>query len=95
MVRTYVLVQTEIGKAAAMAAEIAAVQGVVRADDVTGPYDVIVTAEATSVELLGQIVARIQAIEGITRTHACPALKDHRPRDWGHVDLGPSAGSDG
>lgn len=89
MVRTYVLVQVAIGKAAAMAAEIDLIQGVVRSDDVTGPYDVIVTAEAESVDLLGQIVARIQAIEGITRTHACPVLRSHHPKDGGQADLNP------
>lgn len=91
MLRTYVLVQTSLGRAATAAAEVSEIQGVVRSDDVTGPYDVIVTAEAERVDLLGQIVARIQAVEGITRAHACPALNGHRHRSGGHVDLDPSA----
>ena len=45
------------------------------AEDVTGPYDVIVRAEADSVDDLGRlVVARIQAIEGITRTLTCPVV---------------------
>ena len=46
-----------------------------RAEDVTGPYDVIVRAEAKTVDELGKlVVARIQAVEGITRTLTCPVV---------------------
>ena len=49
--------------------------GVTEAEDVTGPYDVIVRAEATTVDELGKlVVARIQAVEGITRTLTCPVV---------------------
>jgi DNA-binding Lrp family transcriptional regulator len=74
-VRAYVLIQTEVGKAAAVAAEIGALDGIVSADDVTGPYDVIATAEADSVDDLGKmVVSRVQMIEGITRTLTCPVV---------------------
>jgi len=76
VVQTYILIQTEVGKAAAVAAEISSVKGVVAAEDVTGPYDVIVRAEAESVDELGQlVVAKIQGIIGITRTLTCPVVK--------------------
>jgi len=72
MVHAYVLIQTEVGKAAAVAAEVRSVQGVTEAEDVTGPYDVIVRAEAETVDDLGKlVVARIQSVEGITRTLTC------------------------
>ncbi|HET6965722.1 MAG TPA: Lrp/AsnC ligand binding domain-containing protein [Acidimicrobiales bacterium] len=72
----YVLIQTEVGKAASVAALVRDIPGVVAADDVTGPYDVIVRADATSVDELGQmIVSRLQMIEGITRTLTCPVVK--------------------
>ncbi|WP_209648355.1 Lrp/AsnC ligand binding domain-containing protein [Kibdelosporangium banguiense] len=75
MVHAYILIQTEVGKAAAVAAEIAEIQGVTTAEDVTGPYDVIVKAEADNVDLLGQlVVARIQNVDGITRTLTCPVV---------------------
>jgi DNA-binding Lrp family transcriptional regulator len=75
MVHAYVLIQTEVGKAAAVAAEVRAVQGVTEAEDVTGPYDVIVRAEAETVDDLGKlVVARIQSVEGITRTLTCPVV---------------------
>jgi DNA-binding Lrp family transcriptional regulator len=42
---------------------------------VTGPYDVIVKAEAANVDELGRmVVSRIQAIDGITRTLTCPIV---------------------
>ena len=44
-------------------------------EDVTGPYDVIVRAEADSVDELGRmVVSRLQRIEGITRTLTCPVV---------------------
>jgi DNA-binding Lrp family transcriptional regulator len=45
------------------------------AEAVTGPYDVIVQAEAPSMNDLGRMVVRdIQQIEGITRTITCPVV---------------------
>ncbi|WP_248958178.1 Lrp/AsnC family transcriptional regulator [Sphaerisporangium perillae] len=75
MVQAYILIQTEVGKAAEVATAIAGIQGVTRAEDVTGPYDVIVRAEADNVDDLGKlVVAQIQAVEGITRTLTCPIV---------------------
>ncbi len=74
-VQAYILIQTEVGKAAAVAAAIADLEGVAQAEDVTGPYDVIVRAEAQSVDELGKlVVARIQGVQGITRTLTCPVV---------------------
>ncbi|HEY2723574.1 MAG TPA: Lrp/AsnC ligand binding domain-containing protein [Pseudonocardiaceae bacterium] len=75
MVQAYILIQTEVGKAAAVAAAVAGLPGVTSAEDVTGPYDVIVRAEATDVDQLGQlVVARVQNVAGITRTLTCPVV---------------------
>ena len=75
MVQAYILIQTEVGKAAEVASHIAGVTGVKLAEDVTGPYDVIVRAEARNVDELGRlVVAQIQAVEGITRTLTCPIV---------------------
>ena len=74
-VNAYVLVQTEVGKAAEVAKQIATIDGVVSAEDVTGPYDVIARAEAKSVDELGKlVVGKVQRIEGITRTVTCPVV---------------------
>ncbi|MGW5648082.1 Lrp/AsnC ligand binding domain-containing protein [Saccharopolyspora sp. NPDC003752] len=75
MVQAYILIQTEVGKAAAVASEIKDFAGIISAEDVTGPYDVIVRAEAENVDLLGKmVVAKIQNVEGITRTLTCPVV---------------------
>ncbi len=75
MVQAYILVQTEVGKAADVAVAISAIAGVTQADDVTGPYDVIVRAEAENVDDLGRlVVAQIQGVPGITRTLTCPIV---------------------
>ncbi|MEU4115786.1 Lrp/AsnC ligand binding domain-containing protein [Kitasatospora sp. NPDC028055] len=75
MVQAYILIQTEVGKATAVAETIARIPGVLTAEDVTGPYDVIVKAEAETVDDLGRmVVAKVQKVEGITRTLTCPVV---------------------
>lgn len=75
MVQAYILIQTEVGKAADVARAIAEIDGVTLAEDVTGPYDVIVRAEARNVDDLGRlVVAQVQGVEGITRTLTCPVV---------------------
>lgn len=76
MVEAYILIQTDVGRAADVATAAAGIDGVVAADDVTGPYDVIVRAEAEHVDALGRmVVAQLQAIPGITRTLTCPVVR--------------------
>jgi DNA-binding Lrp family transcriptional regulator len=75
VVQAYILIQTEVGKASAVADVISRVPGVITAEDVTGPYDVIVRAEASSVDDLGRlVVAQVQQVRGITRTLTCPVV---------------------
>ena len=74
-VSAYILIQTAVN-AAQVAQEIKAIDGVESADDVSGPYDVIVRASASNMDTLGQlVVARIQTVEGITRTLTCPIVQ--------------------
>ena len=75
MVEAYILIQTEVGKAAQVARDIVEINGVQQAEDVTGPYDVVVRAEARNLDELGRlVVARVQAVDGITRTLTCPVV---------------------
>ena len=75
MVQAYILVQTEVGKAADVATHIGKITGVTQAEDVTGPYDVIVRAQSENVDDLGRLVTtQIQAVAGITRTLTCPVV---------------------
>lgn len=74
-VTAYLLIQTEVGQAANVVEAIRNIDGVVSADDVTGPYDVIVVTAADSIDDLGRlVVSKIQAVDGITRTQTCPVV---------------------
>ena len=76
MVTAYILIQTEVGKAAQVAKDIVKIEGVQQAEDVTGPYDVIARAEARNLDELGKlVVARVQVVDGITRTLTCPVVR--------------------
>ena len=75
VVQAYVLIQSEVGKAAMVAQAIAGISGVTMAEDVTGPYDVIARVEARTVDELGKLViAKIQDVPGITRTLTCTVV---------------------
>jgi DNA-binding Lrp family transcriptional regulator len=75
VVQSYVLIQADVGKAASVANEVAQLPGVISADDVTGPWDVIVKAEAADMDELGKlVVAKIQMVDGIIRTLTCPVV---------------------
>ncbi len=74
-VSAYILIQTEVGKAAAVADEVRRIDGVIAADDVTGPYDVVVRVEAPTMDDLGKlVVGRVQMLDGITKTTTMPIV---------------------
>ncbi len=74
-VKAYILIQTAVN-AAHVAREIGDIEGVESAEDVSGPYDVIVRASAPDMDTLGRlVVSRIQAVDGITRTLTCPIVQ--------------------
>ena len=74
-VSAFVLIQTEVGRASDVAIACRNVLGVIEAQDVTGPYDVIVKCEADSVDSLGHlVVSASQEIPGIARTLTCPVV---------------------
>jgi DNA-binding Lrp family transcriptional regulator len=72
----FVLIQTETGKAFSVADSVRSVAGVLVADVVTGPYDVIAKTETADLDDLGKlVVSQIHDIAGITRTYTCPVFK--------------------
>lgn len=74
-IEAYILIQTAV-HAEHVAREIRDVEGITTADDVSGPYDVIARAAAPDMDSLGRlVVAKIQAVEGITRTLTCPIVQ--------------------
>jgi DNA-binding Lrp family transcriptional regulator len=75
VIAAYILIQTEVGKAAMVAAALRDLPGVTEAASLAGPYDVIARAQARDIDELGKLVAsRIQALDGVTRTMSCPVV---------------------
>lgn len=75
MVSAYILILTQVGKAAQVAEAVSQIPGVEAAEDVTGPYDVIVRAKARDVDELGRlVVARVQTVDGVDRTVTCTVV---------------------
>jgi DNA-binding Lrp family transcriptional regulator len=75
MLSAYVLSQTEVGKVAHVAQALSDLDGVQMAEDLAGPYDVIATIQAPSLDQLGRlVVSRIQVVDGVTRTLSCMVL---------------------
>ena len=67
------LIQTEVGRAEVVAKQLAALPGVLSAEYVTGPYDVVVRIGAATVDDLNDdVVPHVQKVTGITRTLTCP-----------------------
>jgi hypothetical protein len=68
----YVLVQATPQAGRGLAQQVAVVEGIVAAEDVSGAYDVIASAEVSSPEQLREMVAVILKIDGVIRVLACP-----------------------
>jgi DNA-binding Lrp family transcriptional regulator len=74
-VGAYILIQTDLGHAAAVAAEVGGLPAVSSADTVAGPYDVIARVDVDTIDALGHfVVSQVQAIDGVTRTLSCPIV---------------------
>ena len=74
-VSSYILIQTEVGKAIGVVAAVRTHPGRRPGRRRDGPYDVILRAEASSIDELGRmVVSQIQLVDGITRTLTCPVV---------------------
>jgi DNA-binding Lrp family transcriptional regulator len=71
MMRAYILIQAEAGRAAAVTGQAAQIPGVIEADTVTGYYDVILTARAATVDELEALAGTVAAVPGVTRRLVC------------------------
>ena len=75
MIAAYILIQTDVGKAATVAAALRDLPGVPETASVAGPYDVIAKAQAPGIDELAQLVAhQVQALDGVRRTMICPVV---------------------
>jgi DNA-binding Lrp family transcriptional regulator len=75
VIAAYILIQTEAGKAAVVAAALRGLPGVAETASLAGPYDVIARAQARGIDEPGKLVAsRVQVLDGVTRTMTCPVI---------------------
>ena len=75
MIAAYILIQTEAGKAAIVAAALRGLPGISQTARVAGPYDVITRAEARDIDELGKLVAaRVRTLDGVARTLSCTVI---------------------
>ena len=76
MVEAIVLIQAKVRESSAVASAITQLEGVMSADVVSGPYDVIVRTQAENIDELGRmVVSKMQSVKGVTRTLTCPILR--------------------
>ena len=75
VIAAYILIQTEAGKAATVAAALRALPGVSETASLAGPYDIIARAEAPDLDGLAKLVrSRVQVIDGVSQTTSCPVV---------------------
>lgn len=76
MVRAYVLMTLEPGKAMDVVLRMRKEPGVLQVDAITGEYDAIAQIQAEDVRGIGTlIVDRIQSFSGVVRTITCLAVE--------------------
>jgi hypothetical protein len=74
------LIQTEVGRAEVIAKQLAGLPGVLSAEYVTGPYDVVVRIGGDDEQALqSTVVPSVQQVTGITRTLTCPIANGAHP----------------
>ena len=74
-VNAYILIQAEVGSAAAVARATAELTQVTLSEVAVGPYDVIARATADDMDELGNVVVNaVGNIEGVERTLLCPIV---------------------
>lgn len=75
VIAAYILIQTETGQAAIVAAALRDVPGVSEAASLAGPCDVIARAQAHDIDQLARLVtSRVQALGGGRQTMTCPVV---------------------
>lgn len=81
MAQAFVLIQTEVGKAATVAATLSRIPGVDSAEDVLGPYDVIARVGAPVESGLSDVVDDMKKVQGITRILTCQIAAPAAPTE--------------
>ena len=65
MVRAYVLLTVYPGRIKRVLEEVRAIQGVIKANPVTGSYDAIIEVKATDLKDLERIIHDVQDVNGV------------------------------
>ena len=71
MEQAYIFINSEPIKLWDVAEAASKIKGVLRADAVTGEYDVIVLSELEDMSQLSKLIRELQSIQGVLRTHTC------------------------
>ncbi len=75
MVRAYILITANAGRALSVVKSLRGQEGVIKVDAITGDFDLIAEVEAENVSGIGCLVVdKIQAAEGVFKTTTCLAL---------------------
>jgi DNA-binding Lrp family transcriptional regulator len=75
VIAAYILIETEVGKAASVAAALRELPGVSETAILAGPYDVIARAQAQNIDELARLVtAHVQVLDGVLRTMSSPVV---------------------
>ena len=73
--KAYILIETTTGQVKNVVAGVRGLPGLISADAVTGPYDIIVVFEAEDLSAVGDLVTEhVHTIGGIVRTVTCLAV---------------------
>jgi DNA-binding Lrp family transcriptional regulator len=76
-VQAFILLEAKPGKALGVRRQIAQIPGVRASYAVTGPFDVIVHAEAPDFKSIAQlVVAKIQALTSVAKTLTCIVVEE-------------------
>lgn len=71
----FLLIQTESGEAATVFERMRSLEGVIEAQMVTGPYDVIARVRAPDLDGLKVLIPdRVRALDGVLRVLASPIV---------------------
>jgi DNA-binding Lrp family transcriptional regulator len=70
--KAFVLIETAVGKTKKVVVSLGKIENIKSIDTVTGPYDIITTIEAETINDIGDVVTgKIHAVDGISRTVTC------------------------
>lgn len=76
-IKGYLLINTEVGKGDDVVESLNGLEGVVLANRVTGPYDVIIAVETEDLYSLGKFVTRhIHSVPGVASTLTCLTVSE-------------------